>query len=106
MMRELRWLRPAPAWLRLAVALIALALGAVTVFRPTPSLGVLAFVIGAGAAVHGVLELVSHESEGDRKPAKRIRYVLGVAWILLGVFILVWPGLTVRLLVVVVAAAL
>lgn len=99
-------MRPAPTWLRVAIAIVALTLGAIIVFRPTTSLGVLALVIGAGAIVHGVLEILGHDQTPTGTVTRRVRVSVGLVWIIVGGFVLVWPGLTVRLLVGVIAGAL
>src|SRR5690606_27992887 len=51
--RLCRWFERLPAWVRVAVGIVAVALGAVIVLRPTTSLGVLALLIGAGLVLAG-----------------------------------------------------
>jgi len=96
-----------PRWARGALAVVALLLGVVLVIRPTTSLGVLALLVGAGLILVGVLELVSREEAVDgsvRVP--RWRIAMAVLWIVAGLVVLALPGLTVRLLAVIVGAGL
>lgn len=86
-------------WLRGAVGVVAVALGAVVVSRPTTSLGVLALLLGAGLVVSAVVELMSDE------PA-RWRVTRALVWLGAGVLILVSRGLTVRVVAVVVGVGL
>jgi uncharacterized membrane protein HdeD (DUF308 family) len=98
------WFARRPRGVRGAVGALAVVLGAVILVRPTTSLGLLALLIGAGLVVTGVLELVGRGEDDGARP--RWHRVLGVLWILAGLFVLVWPGLTVRLLVLVVGIGL
>jgi len=101
-----RWFERLPGWVRVAVGIVAIALGAVIVLRPTTSLGVLALLIGAGLVLTGVLTLTGG---GEAEPAgspSRWRGLLAAVWIIAGVFVLAWPGLTVRVLALVVGIAL
>ncbi len=103
-----RFLSRTPRWARLLLAIATLALGIAILTRPTTSLGVMAFLIGAGLIVHGATEAVAHlwagrpEAEGWR-PA---RVVLATLWIAAGVVVLGLPGLTVRLLALIVGVGL
>ena len=99
--RVSRW--SMPRWLRAIVALAAVVLGAVLLTRPTTALGVLALLIGAGMILAGVLELAARDAEPDRP---RWRIVTALAWIAGGLFVLAWPGLTVRVLALVVGVLL
>ncbi|MFT4137155.1 DUF308 domain-containing protein [Microbacterium sp.] len=92
-----------PRWLRAVVAAAAIALGVVLLIRPTTTLGVLAFLIGAGMIAVGILEIAAREAETDRP---RWRLLTAPAWIAGGLFVLAWPGLTVRLLALVVGVLL
>ncbi len=104
----MRWLRRLaigrlharlPAWLRITIAVAAVVLGVVIVIRPTTALDVLAWLIGGGMVITGVLELTGREGEAVRP---RWRTLTGVAWLAGGAFVLLAPGLTVRLVAVVV----
>lgn len=92
-----------PRWLRAVLAVAAIALGAVLVLHLTTAIGVLAVLIGAGMIVVGVLELAARGDDADRP---RWRLLTAALWIAAGIFILAWPGLTVRVLAVVVGLAL
>lgn len=92
-----------PGWVRIVVAIAAVVLGVVIVIRPTTALDVLAWLIGGGMILTGVLELTGREGEASRP---RWRTLTGAAWLVGGVFVLVAPGLTVRLVAVVVGVLL
>ncbi len=96
-------LRRSPAWLRVVIGILLVLLGAVLLTRPTTSLGILALLIGAGFVVAGIAEAVDHD-DGSRPPLLRI--VVACAWVAAGVFVLVLPGLTIRIIAVVVGAGL
>ncbi len=98
-----RWLGRSPRWLRLVLAAPTVVLGAVLLVRPTTSLGVLALLIGAGLVLHGVVDLVGGRVGGA---AARWRRLVAVLWVGAGLVVLLLPGLTVRLLTVVVGVGL
>ncbi len=103
--RNSRWFGEFPGWLRMAVAAASVVLGVTLLLRPVASLGVLALLFGAALVLTGVLELAGGGSgEAGRPP--RWRVTVAVLWIAAGVFVLLWLGLTVRVLVLVVAGAL
>ncbi|MDQ7992346.1 MAG: DUF308 domain-containing protein, partial [Propionicimonas sp.] len=97
------WFGRRPRWLRAVAGLAAVGLGGYLVFRPTTSLGVLALLIGAGLVLAGILDLVvpagPHAERGWR-------LVVPAVWILAGIFVLAWPGLTVRMVALAVGVAL
>lgn len=99
--RAARALDRVPRWGRLLLAVAVTALGVLTVLRPTSSLGALALLLGAGLVLQGVVELVG-ASPGDRARAA----AAAGGWVLAGAVVLLLPGLTVRVLAVVVAVAL
>ncbi|MEV8026158.1 lipase family protein [Microbacterium sp. NPDC080220] len=82
-----------PEWVRLVVAASAVVLGVVIVIRPTTALGVLAWLIGGGMVLTGVIELTGRDTEGARP---RWRTLTGGAWLVGGLVVLLTPGLTVR----------
>lgn len=90
-----------PRWVRALIGLIALALGAVIIFRPTTSLGVLAILFGAGLILTGILTYV-----GESENRANWRIIPAVLWTLGGLFVLFWPGLTVRAVALVVGIGL
>ncbi|MFS0865781.1 lipase family protein [Microbacterium sp. 179-B 1A2 NHS] len=85
-----------PEGVRIAIAVAALVLGVVIVIRPTTALAVLAWLIGGGMVLTGVLELTGRADDETERP--RWRTVTGVAWLLGGIAVLLTPGLTVRVL--------
>lgn len=96
------WLARLPRWVRVVIGVAGVILGAALIVRPTTSLGVLALLIGVGMILTGVQELVG----GEHEAAPRWRVLMAVLWIAAGVFVLLWLGLTVRVLALVVAAGL
>lgn len=82
-----------PEWVRLVVAASAVVLGVVIVIRPTTALGVLAWLVGGGMVLTGVIELTGRDTEGARP---RWRTLTGGAWLVGGLVVLLTPGLTVR----------
>ncbi|MDT3329099.1 alpha/beta fold hydrolase [Microbacterium sp. KSW-18] len=82
-----------PEWVRVIVAVAAVVLGVVIVIRPTTALGVLAWLIGGGMVLTGVLDLTGRDGEGQRP---RWRTITGGAWVVGGLIVLLTPGLTVR----------
>ncbi|PYF99146.1 Uncharacterized membrane protein HdeD, DUF308 family [Georgenia satyanarayanai] len=99
--RAFRALDRVPRWARLLLAAGVVALGVLTVLRPTSSLGALALLLGAGLVLQGVVEVVG------ATPGARGRATAAAAgWVLAGGLVLLLPGLTVRVLAVVVAVAL
>ncbi|GAA3922177.1 lipase family protein [Microbacterium invictum] len=92
-----------PLWLRIAIAAVSIGLGAVIIIRPTTALDVLALLLGGGMVLTGILELTGR-TDDDERP--RWRSAIGVAWLVAGAFILFWPGLTVRLVAVLVGLLL
>ncbi len=98
-----------PTWVRIALSLASVALGAVIVLRPTTALDVLALLLGGGMVLTGILELAGigdpvagptgTENSSTRSVGARTRRwqrALPIGWIALGIFVLAWPGLTVR----------
>lgn len=92
-----------PAWVRIAVAAGAVVLGVVIVIRPTTALDVLAWLIGGGMVLTGLLELTGRDGEAARP---RWRTLTGVAWLVGGAIVLLAPGLTVRVVAVLVGVLL
>lgn len=86
-----------PAWVRIALSIVSIVLGAVIVIRPTTALDVLALLLGGGMVLTGILSATGRIDEGEG----RWRGWLSLGWIALGVFVLAWPGLTVRALAVI-----
>lgn len=107
-----------PRWGRLLLAIVTLLLGTVILLRPTTSLGVLALLIGAGLVAHGISELVDtgpapHSATGSATGSRAaapgwrpVRLLVAALWVVAGLVVLVLPGLTVRVLAVVVGVGL
>lgn len=95
-----------PRWARAVLAMLAVALGAFLIIRPTTSLGVLALLIGAACVIHGVLVLAGDPGDGLEAWWRRARILEGLLWTAAGAFVLLYMGLTVRLLAVVIAVGL
>jgi uncharacterized membrane protein HdeD (DUF308 family)/alpha-beta hydrolase superfamily lysophospholipase len=83
------------------VAVVCVAGGVVLTVRPFTSVEVLVLLVGINAVLTGVLMLADRDAE----PSTR-RLVVGGAWVLLGVGVLAWPGLSVAALAVVVGVGL
>lgn len=103
--------RRMPAWVRIVLDVVALVLGAVLVIRPTTALDVLAVLLGGGMVLTGILQFADDPASQDdsvesdsaestqRSAAARMawwRFALAVVWLVVGVFVLLWPALTVR----------
>lgn len=86
-----------------SIGVIALVLGIVLIVRPTTSLGTLALLIGVACIVNGVLGLLGG---GTAAGARSWQIAATVAWVVAGMFVLTWPGLTVRALAVVIGIGL
>ncbi len=83
---------------------LAALVGALIVFRPTTALGVLAALIGAGLILAGALEWAAGRDAAAAAP--RWRSASAALWLLAGVFVLLAPGLTVRVIALTVGVAL
>lgn len=88
-------------WATLALGVLLVIAGIILVTRPFASLGVLVLLVSLGFVLSGLGELASAPPV-DR----RLAIVVGVAWVGVGVGILLWPGLGLRGLAFVVAIAL
>ena len=86
-----RLARRMPTWMRISLSVLSIVLGAVIVLRPTTALDLLALLVGGGMVLTGILEATGRVDEGER----RWRGALAIGWIVLGVFVLAWPGLTI-----------
>lgn len=100
------WFARLPRWVRALIGVVSVVVGAVILTRPTTSLGVLAILIGVGLILSGILELAGGGEPDDGERMPRWRLVTAILWIAAGVFVLVFPGLTVRTVAAVVAVAL
>jgi uncharacterized membrane protein HdeD (DUF308 family) len=90
-----------PVWAVLPVAVLCVVGGAVLTLRPFSSVETLVALVGINAILAGVLTLVS---PAERSPS--YRWLPGAGWVVLGIVVLVWPGLGVDALAVIVGVAL
>jgi uncharacterized membrane protein HdeD (DUF308 family)/acetyl esterase/lipase len=88
-----RLLAQAPPRLLIVVGIAIAVLGVLIVARPLTSLLLLGAYVGVSAIVSGVLEIVS----AHRSPDWWTR-LFGVAWIVLGLVVLIWIGASLNLL--------
>jgi uncharacterized membrane protein HdeD (DUF308 family)/acetyl esterase/lipase len=92
----------APWWVLLLVGLACVALGALLVLRPLSSLSVLAVYIGLSFIVSGIGDLL----EAPLSATPSVTRVIGAAWILGGVLVLLRLGVTIDVLPVFLAVTL
>ena len=80
---------------------LAIIFGLIALFAPNATAIVLAIVIGAYAIVNGVFDII--EAIRHRGSSSMVlRIVLGVVSILFGMLVLVWPGISLAILVIMV----
>jgi uncharacterized membrane protein HdeD (DUF308 family) len=91
-----------PRWSVFLLGSICALVGVTLVTRPFRSLAVLIVLIAAGAILTGLSDLAGRSDT----PASPTVTLVAIAWILLGVAILLWPGLSLRVLTLLVAIAL
>ena len=93
--------RRLPRWGAVGAGLVVAALGVVLVLRPFRSLSMLVVLVSVGLILTGLATL-AHERAGERAAT----FGIAGAWIVAGVAVLAWPGITVRVLAVVAGIAL
>lgn len=91
-----------PSWLVAALGLLCVVLGAVVITRPATSLGLLVLLTALGFGLAGVLGIVT----AGRAPRPLLAGALGALWVLVGIVILLWPGITTVALAAFVGVAL
>jgi uncharacterized membrane protein HdeD (DUF308 family)/alpha-beta hydrolase superfamily lysophospholipase len=91
-----------PRWILLLLGIVCVVVGATLVTRPFQSLAVLILLVAAGLIVNGVSELADRSDAPDA----RATTIAGIGWIVLGVAILLWPGLSLQALALLVGIAL
>jgi lysylphosphatidylglycerol synthetase-like protein (DUF2156 family) len=80
---------------------LAIIFGLIALFSPIATALALAIVIGAYAIVNGVFDII--EAIRHRGSSSMVlRIVLGVVSILFGILVLVWPGISLAILVIMV----
>lgn len=92
----------APWWVLLLVGLACIGLGGVLVLRPLSSLAVLAIYVGLSVIASGIGDLLGAHSSAS----PRLAGLLGVAWVALGMVVLIWRGIALDVLPVILAAVL
>ena len=90
-----------PRWVRVLLGVVCVVAGVVLVTRPFTSLSVLIVLVAVAAIVTGVTRWIA-----ARRTVGRLDDVVAVAWIALGVAVLVWPDLSVRGVAVFVGVAM
>lgn len=91
-----------PRWVAILLAAGCVGLGGVIITRPATSLSLLIGLIALGLVLAGILAVI-----GTGAPARPVASaVVGVAWVLAGTAIFVWPGLTTAALALVVGVTL
>lgn len=93
--------RRVPRWLVLLLGLCSVLLGITLITRPFQSLAVLILLVAAGLILTGLSEL----AERSDVAAPQLNTAGGIAWIGLGIAVVLWPGLSLQLLAIVVGVA-
>ena len=88
--------------LKVAVGLLCIAVGALLTVSLFSSLAALVVLVTVGLVLTGMVEL----AEAVTAPKARLLAVAGVGWLAAGVTVVVWPGVTIRVLTVVVGVSL
>jgi uncharacterized membrane protein HdeD (DUF308 family) len=86
----------------LLLGVVCVGVGATLVTRPFQSLAVLVVLVAAGMIVNGVSEL----AERSDVPDARATTIAGIAWIVLGLAVVLLPGLSLRALALLVGVSL
>lgn len=89
-------------WLEPMLSVICVVFGVTLITRPFQSLAVLILLAAAGAILTGLSDLADDSEETNSTTTKPI----AVAWIMFGIVILLWPGLSLRMLTIFVGLAL
>jgi uncharacterized membrane protein HdeD (DUF308 family) len=92
----------APRRLAGLLGLVCVGLGLALLTRPLTSLSTLVLFVALSLLASGVADLLAARAA----PAPRPAAAVGLGWVLAGAAVLAWPGLSVRLLAVVVGVAL
>lgn len=93
--------RRMPRWFTFALGAVCMLVGLTLVTRPFQSLAVLILLSAAGLILNGIGELLDRDDATDARPTT----IVGIAWILFGLALLVWPGLSLRTLALLVGLA-
>jgi uncharacterized membrane protein HdeD (DUF308 family)/alpha-beta hydrolase superfamily lysophospholipase len=90
--------RRLPWWVEFLLGLAAVAIGCAITTKPFASLGVLVVLVAAALILTGISEIASAESALIRRA--------GLAWLVLGGVVALWPDLTIRGLAILVGTGL
>lgn len=82
-------------WLLLLRGIIALIFGLLCIAYPGVTLFVMTILFGAYALLDGIFAIASSIIKPTESPRWRSTIFEGIAGIILGLFILIWPGITV-----------
>lgn len=103
MRADLAFFRQLPGWCRsLVVGLACVMVGVVLVTRPFTSLSVLPALVAAALLVTGLMDLASARFP----PSPAITAAAGVGWLVAGIVVLAWPGITIFALAIVVGISM
>jgi uncharacterized membrane protein HdeD (DUF308 family)/acetyl esterase/lipase len=94
--------RRRPRVVSLLVGIVATMLGFALLAQPFASVALLTFLLAGAAVVTGVGRILAARGDGDGG----LGVGLGVVWVVLGVAVVVWPGLSVRGLAVLIGSGL
>jgi uncharacterized membrane protein HdeD (DUF308 family)/alpha-beta hydrolase superfamily lysophospholipase len=89
--------RRLPRWVAVILGLACVAAGVVLVLRPFASLSVLAALVAAALLVTGMMELAAVPAS----PSPAITGVAGLGWLVAGIVVVAWPGITIVALAIV-----
>lgn len=89
--------RRLPRWVAVILGLACVAAGVVLVLRPFASLSVLAALVAAAFLVTGVMELTAVPAS----PSAAITVAAGLGWLVAGIVVVAWPGITIVALAIV-----
>lgn len=90
-----------PRWLRLIVGVLAAIAGLILIFRPFTSVRVLIMLIALAAVLTGFTRWTA-----ARKTAGLLDEVVAVGWVVLGGVVAFWPGVTLRVIVLLMGAGM
>lgn len=102
MKSDLAAFRRLPRRVSLVAGLACVVIGAVLVTQPFTSLSVLVALVAAGLLVTGVMDLVSARFS----PSPAVTVAAGVGWLVAGIVVLAWPGITIFALAIVVGISM
>lgn len=99
--RSVRWDRLS-RWVALVLGMACIIVGAALITRLFQSLTVLIILVAAGSILTGLSDLVDKANA----PASKTATYTGLAWVVLGIAILIWPGLSLEAVTLIVGIAL